>query len=219
MPFNFIATEDFDKSISDVNILIHFANEQKNAGNEDNRMLFLKLSVVLSVTKFQVFIEGILKEYQYHLKTSNKHYHQVSIFLRLNSIKLFTTQNIIHKALENPETFNPNKLAEVKEISKKVLAFCDDNGQLDATLEFDTKFPMGKTGLGELSKLFKQVNGEDIFENTPFDINKLNEILGRRHAIIHEDTNPQITEDTVEKYRDYLIVVVNYIDNYLQGHK
>lgn len=218
MPFNFEASEDFNTSVAHINTLIQFAIEQREAENEDNRMLFLKLSVVSAVTKFQVFIESILKEYHYELKDNQKQYNQVSTHLRLNAIRLFTSDKIIHKALENPETYTIEKLNEIREVSEKTLAFCKDTETITDDLKFETKFPLGKTGVGELSKLFRQVNGEDIFANPPFDINKLNEILGRRHAIIHEDSNPQLTEETVEKYRDYLMTVITYVDDYLEQH-
>lgn len=218
MPFNFEASEDFNRSVSHINTLINFAVEQRDSGNEENRMLFLKLAIVSAVTKFQVFIESILKEYHYELKNNQKQYHQISTHLRLNAIRLYTSDKIIHKSLENPETYTVEKLNEVRQIAEKTLSFCTDHEKINEDLQFETKFPLGKTGVGELNRLFRQVNGEDIFANPPFDINKLNEILGRRHAIIHEDSNPQITEDTVEKYRDYLMTVITYIDEYLEQH-
>lgn len=219
MPFSFEATDDFNNSIKTINTLVKFAEDQGNLDNEENRILFLKLAIVSIVTKFQVYIEKVLKEYQYVLKTSNKNYKHISIHLRLNAIKIYTSEKIIHMTLENPETYSNNKLNEIRDISKKTLAFCDDNEIIDGALNFETKFPLGKTGLNELIKLFKQINGEDIFKSTTFDINRLNEILGKRHAIIHEDSNPQITESTVEKYRDYIKEVVKYIDHYLSLHK
>lgn len=218
MPFNFEASEDFNTSVAHINTLIDFAVQQREAGIEENRLLFLKLAIVSSVTKFQVFIESILKEYHYELKENQKQYNQVSTHLRLNAIRLFTSDKIIHKSLENPDTYTIEKLNEIKQVSEKTLAFCTDNERVSEDLQFETKFPLGKTGVGELSKLFRQVNGEDIFAHPPFDINRLNEILGRRHAIIHEDSNPQITEDTVERYRDYLMTVIAYIDEYLEQH-
>lgn len=218
MPFKFEASEDFNTSAAHINTLIQFAIGQRDEGNEENRMLFLKLAVVSAVTKFQVFIESILKEYHYELKDNQKQYNQVSTHLRLNAIRLFTSDKIIHKSLENPETYTVEKLNEIRQVSQRTLAFCTDNEIINEDLKFETKFPLGKTGVGELSKLFRQVNGEDIFANPPFDINKLNEILGRRHAIIHEDSNPQLTEDAVEKYRDYLLTVITYVDDYLDQH-
>jgi hypothetical protein len=218
MPLKFEATKDFHKSVSSVNTLIEFATIEREKDNDENRVLFLKLAVVSSVTKFQVFIEGVLKEYLFLLKSSNKKHHELSTFLRLNAIRIFSSGKIIHKALENPETYNDSKLVEIKGIVEKTLAFCIDAEPINENLQFETRFPLGKTGLNELVKLFKQVNGEDIFAAPPFDTNKLNEILSKRHAIIHEDANPQITETIAEQYRDYITGVADYIDIYLSSH-
>lgn len=219
MPYNFESTDDYIKSISQIETLREFAVRERNANNEDNRKLFLKLAIVSSVTKFQVFVESILKEFLFHVKNSNKKYEQVSDFLRLNSIRIFSSENILHKSLENPEAYDSSKLIEIRSIAEKTLKFCLNDHAIDEDLKFDTKFPLGKTGLSDLVKLFKQIKGEDIFQKCTFDINKLNEILARRHAIIHEDSNQQVTEVTVEGYRDYLLEVVVFIDDYLEENK
>ena len=54
----------------DFDTLIDFAKQEDANGNQDNRILFLKLSVVAMVTKFQVFVETILKEFLYAFEES-----------------------------------------------------------------------------------------------------------------------------------------------------
>ncbi len=215
MSYNFDASNDFDSSLDEVNILLSFAGQEMDSGNESNRVLFLKLSVVHIVTKFQVFVESILEEFHYELKNSNKRYEQIPLHLRLNSIRLYTKEKVIHESLTNPSSFSTAKLEQVREISMNTLGFCSDTNLVGNELKFETKFPMGKTGNKELTKLFKQINGEDIFMSAPFDKDKLNEILYRRHVIIHEDVNPQVTETTIREYKIYLLEVVSYVDNYL----
>ncbi len=218
MPSNFTATTDYENSLRDVDTLIAYARVELTGGNEDNRKMFLKLAIVSCVTKLQVFIENILKEYHYLVVSGNKQQSLLPLHLRLNSLKLFTADNLIHKSLENPDTYNAAKFVEVHAIATKTNQLCDDNHNVVPHLQFETKFPLGKTGLTELIKLFKQVNGENIFENPPFDTNKINEILGRRHAIIHEDSAQQLTEETIENYRTILKSVADYIDTYLAQH-
>lgn len=205
MSFEFDASKEFRKSLEDIETLRSYAINEGRNDNEKNRLLFLKLSVVSSVTKFQVFIESILKEFLYIIRTSDKKYGEIELHLRLNSIKLFTFNKVISKKLENHETYSESKLEEVREIVTRTLSFCNDRETISDELLLETKFPLGKTGLEELTKLFRQINGENIFDSPPFDINTLNEILGRRHAIIHEDSNSQLTEEVVIKYRDYLL--------------
>ena len=215
----FEAEESFLKTINEIDILLKYAIKERDNENEGSRRLFLKLAIVASVTKFQIFIESILKEYLYLLKNSNRKNKDLNCHLRLNSLKLYFDKVKFDKELANHLTYDDIKLNEVRNNLKKLNNFCKDNRSVDDSLKFETKFPMGKQGLKELKKLFRQINGEDIFDNDKtFDINKLNEILGRRHAIIHEDTNPQITEKTIEEYRHFLINLIIYISDYLRKH-
>jgi len=226
MSLNFDASEDFHKSITDIDTLLQFAIEQRDKGEDNNRNLFLKLAVVSVVTKFQVFIEKILEEYKEKLKKSNKKYSQMSTHFRLNSIRLFFSSKTYKKTLkkiEGKNEYTDDKLKETKNMIEKLLNFCTDNKSIDEDIQFDTNFPLGKTGPNELIKLFEQINGEDIFDNSKPDMkkpdkDKLNEILNRRNNIVHQDKNQQITENTLQEYKDYLLDMVEYLDNYLQTY-
>lgn len=218
MPSNFTATTDFESSLAEVDTLISFSRAELASGNEDNRKMFLKLAIVSAVTKLQVFIENILKEYHYLIVSGSKLQSLLPLHLRLNSLKLFSSDNLIHKTLENPDAYNTAKFAEVQSIALKTSQLCDDSHNVFPHLQFETKFPLGKTGLNELIKLFRQVNGENVFDSPPFDPNKINEILGRRHAIVHEDSAQQLTEETIEGYRIILKTVADYLDAYLAKH-
>lgn len=218
MSLNFDAAREFVESASDIETLLEYAIKERASDNEKNRRLFLKLAVVSAVTKFQIFIENSLKEYHFRLTTSEKLNHELSINIRLNSLKIYSSEVLLHKKLANYETYNDEKLDEIINIIDQLRSYCTKETEVDENLKFETKFPLGKTGLEELIKLFRQINGVNIFEDPPFDINKLNEILGRRHAIIHEDSNPQITEETVLAYKLYLIEFVEYIDTYLSSN-
>lgn len=215
MPYNFTATDDFFLSQQNIATLIYFAKEQDKHGDQNNRNLFLKLSVVTLVTRFQVFVENILKEFDYRLKQTNKQNKDIPLHYRLNSIRLESGKRSISARLENPSEYNNVKFSEINSIIDLLNDWCDDTKLIHADMKFETKFPLGATGLGELRKLFKQVDGKDIFLNAKFDIEKLNEILNRRHTIIHEDKNQQITELTVEEYMIFMESVVKHIDKYL----
>ncbi len=216
MPYRFDATNDYLSSEQRTLTLIQFAKREGKNGNDDNRVLFLKLGVVFLVTRFQVYIERVLEEFDYELKLSNKLNSQLPLYLRLYSIKYHSEKNSIHGQLVNPTTYNQNKLDSVKNMISVLNDFCIENKIVPADLKFETKFPMGKQGLNELKSLFKQIEGKDIFENARFDINKLNEILSRRHNIVHEDANDQLTELTVKSYKEFIARVVKHIDSYLK---
>jgi hypothetical protein len=215
MSYSFTATEDYFISQKSITILVKFARDQDKKGNQNNRSLFLKLSIVTLVTKFQVYVENVLKEFDYKLKQTHKLNKEIPLHYRLNSFKLETMEKPIHIRLENPTEYDTAKFKEISSLISLLGDWCNENNQIHPDLKFETKFPLGATGLKELKKLFKQIDGNDIFAKTKFDIEKLNEILRRRHDIIHEDKNQQITELTVVSYKKFMEKVVKHIDRYL----
>ena len=215
MPYNFTATDDFFAAQKNITTLVKFAKDQDKKGNQDNRNLFLKLSIVTLVTRFQVYIESVLKEFEYKLKQTNKLNKNLPLHFRLNSIRLETTDRPLHIRLQDPSNYNAAKQIEINTLITLLSDWCNDNNVIHPDLKFETKFPLGATGLMELKKLFKQIDGKDIFSTAKFDIEKLNEILRRRHDIIHEDKNQQITEVTVNGYKTFMGRVVKFIDKQL----
>jgi hypothetical protein len=215
MPYRFVATNDYVNSEQKIKTLIKFAFQEERKGNDDNRVLFLKLGVVLLVTRFQVYVERVLEEFNYELQQANKLNVDLPLHLRLYSIKLHSEKKPIQSELKDPTSFNIRKLQSVKTMISLLGDFCNDAITIHPELKIETKFPMGKQGLNELKGLFKQIEGKDIFESARFDINKLNEILNRRHNIIHEDANDQLTELKVKEYKDFIARVVKHIDRYL----
>ncbi|MBI3582485.1 MAG: hypothetical protein HY096_00865 [Nitrospinae bacterium] len=216
MSYQFEATDDYFIAEKKIATLISFAKKEGEKGNDDNRMLFLKLGVVFLVTRFQVYVESILKEFNYKLTQTKKTNSELPIHLRLNAIKIRSESKPLNKELENPTTYNNQKLREIYSIISILGDWCNDTNAIHQEFEINTQFPLGKQGLNELKGLFKQVEGKDIFDNARFDINKLNEILGRRHDIVHEDKNMQLTEITLRGYKNFITKVVKYIDGYLK---
>lgn len=216
MSYQFEATDDYFIAEKKVVTLISFAKKEGKKGNDENRILFLKLGVVFLVTRFQVYVENILGEFNYELIQTKKTNSELPIHLRLNAIKIRSESKPLNKELENPTTYNNQKLREVHSIISLLGDWCNDTNAIHQEFKINTQFPLGKQGLNELKGLFKQVEGKDIFDNARFDINKLNEILGRRHDIVHEDKNMQLTEITLGEYKNFIAKVVKYIDGYLK---
>jgi len=217
MSYHLNATTQFFQLIDSVDTLIDFALKEKNAGNTKNYDLFLNLAVVNLVTKFQVLVENGLEEFLYQLQNSDKTYQDLSINLRLHSLKYLLNQsNVLPNKLEHPQRYNQPVLHQVSEELKSLHQICLNEAKIDHHFKFNTQFPMGKQGVNELIDLYKQINGENIFEKAALDKNKLNEILRRRHDIIHDDVSHQLTEIQVMEYKDFLEEVVKYIDSYLK---
>jgi hypothetical protein len=217
--YNFEATKDFQNSLVDIDTLLDFAEKENTVNNASNRMLFLKLSIVSMVTKFQVYIEKVLGEFLFQVRNSRKKNKELPLHSRLNSIKLISTEYILSKQLMDPEVYNEAKYKEVNDHVVILNRHCDQEGVICEEYCLNIKFPMGKTGVNELLNLFKQFEGKgNIFEAYSIDIEKLNGILNIRHNIIHQDANPSpLTEVLVKDYMEYFKSLVVCIDNYLNN--
>lgn len=215
MSLDFESSQDFYLSLEAVDTLISFAESEDKKGNQDNRNLFLKLSIVSMVTRFQVFIESILDEFVFKLKGSSITYDRLPIHLKLTSIKLLSENFVIYKKLTNQASFNEKKLTTIKaHISEVDSHFSSD--KINDNLSIRTKFPLGKTGKNELIALFSQIDGRDIFEDASFDINEIDGLLQNRHLIVHQDISSGLTEGDILKYQHYLKKIAKFIDNFMQ---
>lgn len=215
MSFHFESTEDFLESVKSIDTLIDFAKEQGEANKETNRILFLKLSIVSMVTKFQVYIEKVLEEFLFRLRQSKLKHLDLPICVRLNSLRLMAADYELNEKLRNIGQYNRAKLEEVRENILSMHNLCIDSMDIAPKFRLDCNFPLGKAGLTELTKLFKQIEGKDILESGGIDPDKLNSILNLRHNIVHQDANPQLTESMVAEYKEFINSIAKVVDKYL----
>jgi len=200
----------------EIKVLSKYALAELRKNNDSNRELFLKLSLVFLVTRFQVFIESALKEFDYLLKNSGKPSKHLPINYRLNSLKLHLQRNSVQIELEKSNVYDLPKLNNAKAKIDIYSKLIDDNVIIFSDYCLNCKLPLGKGGLNEIVDLFKQISGVNIFDGSLIDTNKLNEILYRRHNIIHEDGNQQLTEQKIEEYLNCINETVILIDTYLR---
>ena len=216
MEYHFDATEDFLVRQSEIHILLDTANEKN-----DEKDTFLKLAVVSLVTKFQVYVESILKEFLYRITSSEIKYNKLSIYMRLNSIRIGLNDNALAK-LSKHNKLDLDTSGKIKDYLESISYIVDENLVVDDKLKMKTSFPLGRTGKGELLDLFKQIEGDDnIFRDKDsnedvIDIDQLDSLLQTRHLIIHQDRFSQ-TENKIKEYMDYLNEVVLFCDNYLNN--
>ena len=214
MEYHFDATEDFLVRQSEIHILLNTANEKN-----DKKDTFLKLAVVSLVTKFQVYVESVLKEFLYYTTSSNIRYNKLSIYMRLNSIRIGLNDNALSK-LSKHNKFDLDTSGKIKNYLESINYIIDENLVVDEKLKINTSFPLGRTGKGELLGLFKQIDGDDnIFRDKDtnediIDIDQLDSLLQTRHLIIHQDRFNQ-TENKIKEYINYLNEVVLFCDDYL----
>ncbi len=211
MPYHYDATSDFENSISEANILLELATSDDN-----NRVLFLKLAIILAVTKFQVFVEKILEEFRYEL--NDKPSQNLSTYMKLNSLKLSLNEGNALVGLTKHNNFTEDKKTKIVRYIQSISYISDDNYQINDVFQFSTKYPLGRTGKKELVNLLKQIDGEENpfanFGNEKFD--NLDSVLQTRHNIIHQDRFNG-TETTVKESIKFLKDLVIYIDEYLSS--
>lgn len=217
MSYRFEATADLLVSLKSIDILRGFAKKEGDEGNNENRVLFLKLCVVYAVTRFQVFVENILDGFLYEIKLSKKKNKELPVHSRLSSIKILSSSYSLSKSLQNPENYQQDKLLGITQHISDLQELCENDKEVSAKFQIETKFPIGKTGTTELVSLFQQIEGKDIFTEPNIDIKKLDSILNIRCNIIHQDVNIQLTEVQIQDYKEYIEKLGLYIENYLSS--
>lgn len=215
MQYHFEATEDFLKRQNEIDILLETAEEKS-----EKKDTFLKLAVVSLVTKFQVYIESVLKEFEYVLRNENIKYKSLPIYMRLNSIKMNVNNNALVN-LSKHNKFNDDTKQKIKKYISSIDHIVDEEQYVNENLKINNLFPLGRTGKDELLSLFKQIEGKDNifvddYGNEQIDLNQLDSLLLTRHLIIHQDRFNQ-TETKIKEYNNYVEKIVFYCDSYLSS--
>lgn len=213
MPYHYEATSEFIQSISEVEKLKTLASS-----DEENRTMFLKLAVVSLVTKFQVFVEKALEEFRYSIngtKSSN-----LPLYMKMNAVRLSVLNGNPLLSMQSQKVFTEEKKNRLVSYLDSISFISDDDAEINDSFLFKTKFPLGKTGKGEIVELLSQIDGsENPFENfIADDFNKLDSVLQTRHLIIHQDRFTG-TETTVTGNITFLKNLVEYIDDYLYSKR
>jgi hypothetical protein len=210
MPYNFEATTDFSNGVREIDSLLKYSQD-----NPEDQILFLKMSVISLVTKFQVFVEKILEEYKFKLK--GKPCTILPVYSRINSVRLAMKNSYLNK-LDNNRNYDlecKNKID--KEL--KAFSYLKDDSLIEDDFLIDGKFPLGRTGKKELISLFRQIQGDDnpfsAFDSEEFQFDKLDSVLQKRHLVIHQDRFNGSKND-IEKDVQFVKKLSEYIDDYLK---
>ena len=211
MPYHYEATSEFMQSVSEVETLLTLSST-----DDTNRTMFLKLSMVSLVTKFQVFVEKILEEFRYQL--NDKPSGKLPLYLKMNSLRIGLEKDNVLIGLSKHNNFTEKKKNNIVKYLNSISYISDDTVTINEGFLFNTKFPLGKTGRQELVNLLVQIDGNtDPFNEFGIEkFEKLDSVLQMRHAIIHQDRFSG-TEQTVKENLDFLKELAEYIDEYLDA--
>ena len=211
MSFHYDATSEFTENVSEVETL-----KELSLSDEKNRVLFLKLATVSLVTKFQVFVENILREFKYQLNGVKSS--KLSRHIKMNALRMSLEDGNVLTGLKKHKNFTEDKKNGVVEYLKSISFISNGNVIITDSFKFSTKFPLGKTGKQELIELLKQIDGDSDpfseYNSEKFDFEKLDSILQERHQIIHQDRFSG-TENTLGENIEFIKDLVTYIDKYV----
>lgn len=207
---NFDCINDFDSKISEVRLLLSYA--QKNSKNLTRYQMFIKVSIILLVTKFESFIEDFLDE----------HSSQVIKGHTNRTLPVGMRQSYALSAIEKA---NQAPQAEKKErcIEDISLLWLGEEKKIDTLMTYRpaVKFKLGKHGQDELMRIFALNGLKDylLLEDTKKILRQIDSLLAIRNNIIHEDASPSITHQDVDKYVDGIDKFVKDLYIYLQTNK
>ena len=212
MEFFFEATVDFSTSVCEIDRLLSYADCDESA----DRSMFLKLSVISLVTKFQVFIEAILCEYKFKIINSDRKAIEFPLYFRMNSLQQALVENNVFESITKHKNFTEEKLHPIRKFVADMNYVLNDDAVLADSLHLCTKFPLGRTGRNELINLLKQIDGDSsLFDKAPYlDLEIFDSLLQTRHRAVHQDVFSG-TAQVVESFKDFCCRLSIFIDSFL----
>lgn len=197
--------QDFKQSLKEIKFLTK--NAKKFQSDRWKYQLYNKTSIILLITKFEVFVEDAIDEFIFNCTKNNQ---STNIPTR---VKEFIEIDLI--ANKTKDTLNSEKRIKIITNLMKI-----HNQSFKDLIDYDhsLKFNVGKHGEKELKRLLSEIgiildskpNINSIFAN----FNSLNNI---RNNVIHEDVSPNITHQQVIKYSLNLLKISQYIKEEIEN--
>lgn len=202
------SVDDFKSRLSEIQILIVYAQANKNA--LDKYKLFNKTAIILLCSHFEVFVEAFIAEHVDVLKSCYTN----------NSMPQYMKDNFID------DTFKAYK--DVPQPSKKqrplkALFQLHGNDTLAMSslgdLVLEIKYSFGKHGQAETDKLFTKFGFGDFVSSQLYQesFGKINSAINIRNNIIHEGTAPTLSHSDVISYRDNFLNFADGLENHVLG--
>ncbi|TGM07109.1 HEPN domain-containing protein [Leptospira jelokensis] len=194
------ARKDFSLALNEIKYFTK--NAKKNEKDIWKYKLYNKSSLILLITKFEVYVENIIDEYMFICtkntpsdKVPNPIKEYIEIDLLSGISKDILDKNKRKNCITNLFKVNNNNLIDLIDYEHKI------------------KFNPGKHGEKELKRILSEI-GLNLNEKRDIvsiyaDYNSLNFL---RNNIIHEDVSPNITHRDVIKFALSILKLANYIE-------
>jgi hypothetical protein len=225
---NFDSFEEFKIALDEVNVLITQAGEYIQ--DQLKYSVFNKSAVILLMAKFESYLENVVDEFCFRLSGLKLKAKNIPLSIRFQASRDIITGDFLED-LERDRTTDNEKLQRKLKKKLQELSSIWDDECLPVKIEISNKFDYGKHGEKEIRRFFKRIGIDDVFNKFLIDkkvdgidgeesytisaASDINSLTFYRNAIIHSDSNLNITHDQIKAYKDNLYYFADKIDNKL----
>lgn len=191
-------------NIGEVDMLLDYASN--NTGNIKQYQMFIKASVVLLSTKFEVFLEEFIDE---HSRMVLAGHTNATISTELKNKYIDTAVDMVR------ETKNRTKKNQYLSMVSKLLTNSGESISTFSSIRPSTKFSFGKHGQKEIEALFERHGLKTFITSEPIrnSLQIMNSLFSIRNNVIHEDASPTLTHQTINDHKDNIMHFVDLLEN------
>lgn len=191
-------------NIGEVDMLLDYASN--NTGNIKQYQMFIKASVVLLSTKFEVFLEEFIDE---HSRMVLAGHTNATISTELKNKYIDTAVDMVR------ETNNRTKKNQYLSMVSKLLTNSGESISTFSSIRPSTKFSFGKHGQKEVEALFERHGLKTFITSEPIrnSLQIMNSLFSIRNNVIHEDASPTLTHQTINDHKDNIMHFVDLLEN------
>lgn len=185
-------------------MLLDYASN--NTGNIKQYQMFIKASVVLLSTKFEVFLEEFIDE---HSRMVLAGHTNATISTELKNKYIDTAVDMVR------ETNNRTKKNQYLSMVSKLLTNSGESISTFSSIRPSTKFSFGKHGQKEIEALFERHGLKTFITSEPIrnSLQIMNSLFSIRNNVIHEDASPTLTHQTINDHKDNIMHFVDLLEN------
>lgn len=180
-------------NIVEVDMLLDYASN--NTEDIKRYQMFIKASVVLLSTKFEVFLEEFIDE---HSRLVLAGHTNATISTELKNKYIDTAVDMVR------ETNNRTKKNQYLSMVSKLLINSGESISTFSSIRPSTKFSFGKHGQKEIEALFERHGLKAFITSEPIHnlLQIMNSLFSIRNNVIHEDASPTLTHQTIQNHKD-----------------
>jgi len=210
MTASFSSVEDFNKSLSEVRIILKRA--EKSQRNRKEYDICIKSALLFLVAKFEAFLEDLISDYVQIIESKELCPVDLPEVLKLH----YADKLINDKFISELRNHKPSVLRTIMRLSK----FCMGQEAVNS-IDIDKSFDYGKHGQKAINKLFSRIGIENILSTcTIYEMREtltgssrvyidiagdINALTNHRNNILHSDITPSVTHQQINTYHKHLM--------------